>query len=132
MTRTQLLDNLKWGLTQGMVVAVGFSAFVIIQYFAFGSGVVTHYGLTLPTVILTYVSMGIVGGLIAGLGRPLARTHIGAMAMGVILGAIGYGFFAVTMSGLPNHWRGENWFAVVFCSVIFGVYGGDRYYSKIN
>jgi hypothetical protein len=132
MTRVQLIHNIKWGLTQGLVVAAGFTGFVTIEYFVFGSGVVTRYGLTLPIVVLTYVSMGVAGGLIAGLGRPLARTYAGAIAMGIIIGAFGYAFFGVAIAGLPNHWSGDDWFAVVFCAAIFGIFGGDKYYNKIS
>ncbi len=132
MRRAQMMDNIKWGLKRGMVPAVGFSAIVIVQYFSLGSGVVTHYGLTLPIVLLMYFGMGLVGGLVAGVGRPLARTHLGAMAMGVVIAAVGYGFFAVAIDGLPNHWQSDSWFAFAACSAVIGIWGGDKYYNSIS
>jgi hypothetical protein len=132
MRRVQMMGDIKWGLVRGMVAAVGFSAIVVAQYLLFGSGVVKHYGLTLPTVLVTYLAMGIVGGLIAGVGRPLARTHLGAMVMGVIIAAVGYGFFAVAMYGLPSHWDGGTCVVIAIISVVGGVYGGDKYYNKIS
>jgi len=51
-----------------------------------------------PLVILGYFAMGVIGGLLVGVFRPLTQRRIGATILGMIIGIVVYsiaGFVAI-------------------------------------
>jgi hypothetical protein len=97
--RTSIGSDIKWGLGWGLWLAAGFSilgsALFLLQGPVFGHA----SGFSFPLLIVGYVAMGLIGGLLAGVVRPLARTRIGATIIGVIIGIFVYSIAMIIAVG---------------------------------
>lgn len=98
-SRISITSDIKWGLGWGLWLAGGFSilgsALFLLQGTIFGRA----SRFSLPLVILGYFAMGLIGGLLAGLMRPLARRRIGATIMGAIIGIFVYAIAMIIAVG---------------------------------
>jgi hypothetical protein len=112
-----------------MVVAAGFAAIMSVEYVFLGSGTIARIGVTLPTILLMYVGAGLLAGIVLGVGRPLGKTHIGAIILGIFVATCVYGSACVAIYGLPNHWHGAEWFSSIAPGVVIGAFAGDKFFN---
>lgn len=72
------------GITGGLLVAGGFSAWVIIGSAIGGSDAVEGSGLSVVAVVSLYALAGLVGGGLVGLLLPIGRRLPGALLLGFL------------------------------------------------
>jgi hypothetical protein len=91
-----LRTKLRWGLSHTLRAAVAYSAFVVILALARGT---TQLGrLSLLDLIAIYWILGVVGGLVLGILKPLLAWKLGAFAVGALVGYVVYGGIALALS----------------------------------
>ena len=112
-----------------MTVAMGFAAIVFIEYLVLGSRTTSRIGVTLPSILLMYVGGGVLAGIILGVGRPLGRTQVGSMVLGVFVATCVYVSAGIAIYGLPNHWHGKEWFSTVVVGILIGALSGNMFYK---
>jgi hypothetical protein len=83
-------------------------------------------------MLLVYVVAGTLAGILLGLGRPLAKFHIGAMVVGAFIGICTYGSAGIAIYGVPTHWHGAEWFSTVVIGVVIGAFGGDKFFNEYS
>jgi hypothetical protein len=98
--RRALRANLRWGLAWGLTAAVGFSLWASGIALLRGSTRFEQYGVALGTVIVTYLSAGVVGGVLLGLGRPLLRWRLGSVVVGALVGIAFYTAIGISVDGI--------------------------------
>ena len=114
------------------MVAVGFAVIVSVEYLFLGPRTTGRIGVTLPTMLLMYAGAGVLAGIVLGIGRPLGRTHIGAIILGVFVATCAYGSAGIAIYGLPNHWHGAEWFSTIFVGMVIGAFGGDKFFNDFG
>lgn len=97
--RSDRLRNLKWGLAWGLAYAVMFSAFIVVMAVLRGSTTYPHLGVTTETVVAVYFVVGLAGGAMLGLLRPLLRYRLGVAFVGWIVATIVYTGAGISMDG---------------------------------
>jgi hypothetical protein len=112
-----LLDNIRWGVSGGLFIAAAYCAWVIAVYILRGSAPFDRLGITLRAALGTYVAVGIVGGLIVGLLRPLTKWRPGAYFVGLVAGTFGASGVMAALSGPPTAWDFDEWVVVPIIAV---------------
>lgn len=86
VSRSSIRSDIRWGLGWGLWLACAFallgSALFLLQ------GRPSRF--SFPMVVLGYFAMGVVGGILVGVFRPLTQGRIGSTALGVIIGIAVY------------------------------------------
>src|SRR5438045_2937313 len=126
----RLLRNLRWGIGWGVVMAVGFSLFALLQYLLRGEQVFARLGLTFVDLIKSYLGAGVVCGTVIGFLRPITRWRWGGMLVGVLLTGIGYGAIFISFDGSPQRWPTHNWVVLGIVAIVFGIYTGNREWEE--
>jgi hypothetical protein len=80
--------NVRTTFFIGLTMATLYSIWVIVVYVTRGHGPFTAMGTSLGAVLLTYYTTGALGGLLVGALLPFARTFLGAVALGVLVGLL--------------------------------------------
>jgi hypothetical protein len=93
-SRRSIRADVRWGIGWGVWLASGFAVLGGALFVLRGSS-----RFSVPLVILGYFAMGLLGGVLAGLMRPLARNRWGATAMGVVIGILVYGIAMIIAVG---------------------------------
>ena len=120
-----MLENLRWGVAAGLFFAALYSLYVTLLYLIRGPDPFDANETTLGQVIAVYFAGGIAGGAIVGVLRPLAKWRIGAAVVGVVAAVPVFLGIALSLEGgLSGLDRGA-WEAVAFCSIFFGILGGN-------
>jgi hypothetical protein len=106
---SRLWADAIWGIGWGLGGACFFSLYVMAAYALWGTPYLDQDGLTLTLsgVLVTYFSVGLGGGAVIGLLRPLLRSRAGAFFVGtsaaiplaLAIGVLKHG----QMPGI--HWR---------------------------
>lgn len=117
--------DLGWGLTGGCLFTFAYSAFVILLYLIAGPGPFERNGVTLGSVLLSYLFGGLAGGLVVGLLRPLTSRRLGAIAVGIIAATLVFVGIGIAVWGWLTRWDRDSWLTLATTSIIFGVYGGN-------
>jgi len=89
----RFLGNLLKGLSLGLFVATGLSAWVLLLRSQAGTGPFDRLHTTLTATVVGYYEGGTAGGLLIGLAWPLRRWLIGYALLG-ILGVFPFYLFA--------------------------------------
>jgi len=106
-------------------MAMLYSAYVIVLATVSGPEPFDKLGVTLETVVMTYLMGGVVAGAIVGALLPLRRTAIGASFVGFVAAVpVWMGIFYAGGSGSPLRWDSSDWEGVVVISLAFGIAGG--------
>jgi hypothetical protein len=116
----RVLMGAKIGVALAIVTAVFAGVLILLSGLqAFHA----RYGsLSVAGLMVTYLSLGLVGGVLWGAMLPLTRGWIGTVFVGVVIGGIaGMGF--CTASFGPSFWRQWGPLQIVELTV-FGVTGG--------
>jgi len=93
----------------------------------------TKLGVTLETVVMTYLMGGVVAGAIVGALLPLRRTAIGASFVGFVAAVpVWMGIFYAGGSGSPLRWDSSDWEGVVVISLAFGIAGGRMLRKELD
>jgi hypothetical protein len=125
--RKSLGPDLKWGVSWGVWFAAGYSLLASALFFLEGTLLGQASRFSFPAVISLYIAMGVIGGLIVGLLRPVARRRIGAIALGVLVGVVVYFFAGITTIGIQEFLSLPG---VVSTLVIGSVIGGACGYNS--
>jgi len=89
----RFLGNLLKGLTLGLFVATGLSAWVLLLRIRGGTAPFERLDTTFTAVVLGYYEGGAAGGLLVGVAWPLGRWFLGYVLLGV-LGILPFYLFA--------------------------------------
>lgn len=130
MTTARGAQNLRWGIRGGLVIAVVYCIWVTAVFLIQGSGPFERQGVTLLSVILTYLGVGATAGGVVGLLRPLTSHRLGAYLAGITAGipvAVG---LAICVRGFPSQWDFADRMLVPVFSVIAGVVIGSELRKK--
>lgn len=120
--RVRVLDNVRWGITWGLRLALLFSAWVAVLMLLSGSFVIRASdnrpanGLL---VIALYFAGAVVSGTIVGLTRRLARWTIGAILVG-FLAALPVMAGAIMMARGRISWDTENTVLTLAAAALLG------------
>ncbi len=94
-----LNSDIKWGLRWGLWFAVGYSLLASVLYVFQGTLLGERSRFYYPLVIASYFLMGIIGGLLTGLLRPITHSRLGATAVGIVIGLAVYFIAGITTIG---------------------------------
>jgi hypothetical protein len=82
------IENLKWGLRWGLIVAIAFTGIVVVVALVAGPPPEPSGGPTVPSLIGFYFLGGTIGGLLVGILRPVTAHKAGAIVVGTIVTAV--------------------------------------------
>ena len=125
-----LRANLRWGLLWAAWIVAGFSLIPLAIYAVRGDEPFRQRGVTLGTVLLSYVAAGAMGGVTIGLLRPLSASRIGGAIVGNLVAFMVFVVGGIWYYGFPQHWEAGDWVVVAGLSVIFGTYLGITAWEK--
>jgi hypothetical protein len=123
---TELRDNIRWGVTNGLKIATGLSVFVVLEYLVLGDRPFVRIGLSLWSTVMLYVLMALVGGLTVGALRARTNSLAGVACVGAIAGLLAGIAIMLACFGLPGHWTAGEAFSGVVGAPLFGSYVGIR------
>jgi hypothetical protein len=116
----RVLKGMAWGLGMAML----YSAYAIVLATVSGPEPFDKLGVTLETVVMTYLLGGVVAGAIVGALLPLRRTAVGRSFVGFVAAVPVFIGIFYAMQGNPARWDSSDWEGVVVISVAFGIAGG--------
>jgi hypothetical protein len=76
---------------------------------------------TVQTVLITYVCVGLAGGILVGLMRPLLKYRAGLYGAGLLVSIVLSVGITMSVKGVPSQWGLESWIAVAIVSVVLGI-----------
>ena len=88
MTRTTVRDNLRWGISRGVLFGAVFSVVLGLAILVRGSA--AYGGATFPRIVAVTTILGFLGGLCVGSLRPFTRSSWGAAAVGSVGGVFAF------------------------------------------
>lgn len=100
------------------------------MYIFFGSDPFERNGVTLLSVVVTYVTIGVVGGGIVGVLRPFTATRPGAHAVGFIVGLLGAAGIVVLVAGSPLTWQVPEWGTIAVVGSAAGWLVGSELWKR--
>jgi hypothetical protein len=113
----KIAGNIGWGIAWGLAFATFLSLYVLMLSALQGSTWFENIEETAWSIIVDYYSAGALGGMVAGLLRPLLSWRIGAFFVGALVGTLVYGGIAYSMGA---RWTPEN----VSFALVTGILGG--------
>lgn len=99
VSRSSIGSDIKWGLGWGLWLAGGFSLLGSALFVLQGTVLGNPSRFSFPLVILGYLAMGVIGGLLIGVLRPLAQLRVGATILGIIIGIVVYAIAGIVAVG---------------------------------
>ncbi len=127
--RKTLGHDVRWGVMHGAAIAGGYSAFACVMFAIRGPRLVAVYHLSLGGFIGLYFLAGILGGILVGVLKPIAKWHLGAVALGAIVAMPVYLCTAWVLGDHPASWSGSQWFFNLSFILVIGGYAGDRFWT---
>ena len=88
MTTTNVRDNLRWGISRGVLFGAVFSVVLGLAIVVRGSAV--YGGATFSRIVAVTTILGFLGGLCVGSLRPFTRSSWGAAAVGSVGGVFAF------------------------------------------
>lgn len=80
-------DDIVWGVSSFLVFAVLLCAWATVVRIVSGPGPFERDQITYPKALLLYLGLGVLGGVVLGIVRPLTRTRRGTLIAGALVGA---------------------------------------------
>ena len=125
------VKNILWGVKIGAGFGLLYCVAALVIFALQGTEPFEHNDVELPSVLVLYLSSGIVAGAIVGALRPLTRTKAGAMLVGVVaVTPLAFGI-GTMLYGLPNSWSSDIWITVAIFILIFGPAGANTLWGKM-
>ena len=112
-----IINNLKWGVRWGLVVAVAFTGIAVVV--AVAAGPDPRGGPSLPSLVGFYFLGGTVGGLLVGLLRPITAHKAGAIFVGTLVTAALLSLLDYLFV-IKDHWQTVDTELVTILSLIAG------------
>jgi hypothetical protein len=78
------MRDVGWGLSNAFYLAALFGAVAVVMRLLIGASYIP--GVTLTRLIGTYAALGLAGGTLTGVFRPLTRHLVGSAILGAIWG----------------------------------------------
>jgi hypothetical protein len=97
---TRARTNVRWALGWSIPMALAYCAWAGVVALLQGSTHFDQFGVTLWTVMGTYLASALVAGILLGLCRPLLRWRLGAVVVGAVAGTSVYSAIGISMAGL--------------------------------
>lgn len=116
--------NLRWGLGWGLSYAVIYSLFAGGLNLLSGGTNAEAYDLSIWAIIGTYCAIGVIGGALLGILRPLLTSVWGAMLVGVTIAFPVLVGFGTALYGLPTRWEPGLLPEFAYAAVFAGALGG--------
>ena len=107
-------------MTNGLGIALGLVLLVLLLYVLGGSRRFEANNTTFQSVVVVYLTSGIIGGAMAGLLRPLICSLLGSICVGVIIAFFTVSNVVFSMRGDPRAWQAEVWMLIFLVSVVLG------------
>lgn len=125
-SRRSLISDIKWGLGWGLWLAAAFAllgaALMVMRVNI--AGVPSHFAF--PLVILGYLAMGLLGGVVVGLLRPLGQHQGGATLLGMIVGIIVYAIAGIVAVGVKEFRSPAGVLSALILGIVIGGLAGRR------
>lgn len=118
--------DVRSGVVGGLAVATLYCLWIAAIYVFRGPAAFERQGVRFGSLLLTYLTIGIVSGALVGLLKPLARWKSGAYAVGLIAGAPVAIGLAVCIKGMPSNWDADEAFVIPILSVVAGLAIGSE------
>jgi len=81
---SKAIGNLKWGVKGGLAFAAVYCLWVGLLSLIGGPETFSHLGVTVTSLMATYVAVGVLAGAVIGLLRPLTGNDFGAFVVGYL------------------------------------------------
>lgn len=121
MVRMRLRDDLRWGLSWALAVAVFFSAYILLVRLFRGRDTFVETGADAEIIIAAYLASGILVGIVLGLLRRFTGTRAGRVIIGVISGWAVFTCIGLASEGWFSAWSAEDWEGVLVLGTVFGL-----------
>jgi len=122
--------NIRWGLGWGLAFAAFYCVIALVLNALSDGEAFPEKRVTLPQVLVLYVTCGVLAGLVVGALRPLTKTKMGATVVGTIVAFPVSMGFGLLHSGAPWLWPEETWIATLVFALVFGVMGTEVLWDK--
>ena len=122
--RSTTTANLKWGVKGGLGMALFYCMWVGVLYVLRGPEPFSRQGVSLTTVVATYLAVGVVAGGVVGLLRPLTGNGFGAFVVGYVAALPITAGLMICVTGWPTTWTARWWHEFPILVLIFGTMVG--------
>jgi hypothetical protein len=106
MTRRRPRSDIGWGVRQGLILASGYSLWVLLLSVVRGSTSWPQYHTTAWVIIGGYFLVGLTGGALVGALLPVTAWRVGTFVVGWMAGTVIYGGLGFVMGHLHDWWLG--------------------------
>ncbi|MDT8436697.1 MAG: hypothetical protein RRA92_08070 [Gemmatimonadota bacterium] len=128
MKLRDMIRNIGWGLTHGLVMAVVLLFLLFFLSALVGSNMAAEHGLSWASASALFGTIGVTVGALIGVMRPLGRYRVGAMIMGVVGAAGVYFIGAIWLFGWTT--VGQVWDVLLIVALFAGIPVGWYTHSK--
>ena len=118
------MGNLKWGVKGGLGIASFYCVWVGGLYLLGGPEPFSRLGVSLTSVIATYLVGGVAAGAVIGLLRPLSRNDFGAFVVGYLAAVPITAGLMIRLDGWPTAWTVRRWHEFPILVLVFGTMVG--------
>lgn len=128
-TFSEVVRDVRWGIAHGFGFAVLYSIFAVILYLL-RRGAFDRHGTSLGAVLSLYFAAGVVGGALVGALRPLTRSRLGSMVVGVVAMTPVFLGVGILLFGPFSGWGEDNWVPMLLGAVILGPMLGSQQWKQ--
>jgi hypothetical protein len=121
---SKAIGNLKWGVKGGVGGAAVYCLWVGLLFLIRGPEAFSRLGVSLTTVIATYLAVGVLAGAVIGLLRPLTGNDFGAFVVGYLAAVPIAAGIMICLRGWPTTWPARLWHVYPMLVLIFGTMVG--------
>lgn len=119
------------GFKIGIFAAMLYGVFAVVVWL-FHRAQLRAEGLSIFTILLSYLLAGISGGALLGFLFPLTTDRSGSVIVGVLAFSPAALCVGVTLGGLPWTWTGANWFAFFMTASLLGGWAGYYFWTPVG